>query len=458
MSRARERGRFKDYTTLLIRIGLLLIYLSATVAVDLLIFSEVREMAAASEMLPLLTTDEKGPSPNVEYEEGKSFPEWTGTERLNVLILGVDERAQWDEPAWRTDTIMVATLDPVTLEAGVLSIPRDLWVEIPGYTHNRINTAHYIGDYDNYPGGGPALAMETVEHTLGLEIDYYVRVNFQAFIRLVDEIGGIDVSVEETIDDPLYPDANYGYDPLYIEAGEQHFDGEMALKYARTRHSGNGDFDRARRQQQVVRAILEKVTQPAVLMRLISQAHELYGVVESSISTDLKLDQMIALASLARKIDPETMRFAVIDENCTENWTTPDGSMVLVPIRECMRERRDYIFGLVSPEESEGEVSEEETDVTLSVLNGTLTPGLAGATADFLTANGFEVLNYANADRQDYTTSLIILNRDLPQTAGRLVELLELPSSAVVNGENPTAEYDVIIILGQDYAQRVASE
>ncbi len=452
-----KREQKKDRTQLLIRGGLILIYLSVTIIVNLVVFTRVREMAAASEMLPILTTDEKGPSPNVEYEEGKTLPEWTGTERITVLILGIDERAQWDEPAWRTDTMIVATLDPVTLEAGVLSIPRDLWVEIPGYTHNRINTAHYIGDYDEYPGGGPALAVETVEHNLGFEIDYYTRINFQAFIDLVNEIGGIDITVEETIDDPLYPDANYGYDPLYIEAGEQHFDGELALKYARTRHSGNGDFDRARRQQQVILAILEKITQPAVLTRLVSKAPELYSMVEASVSTDFKLDQIVALAGLARKVETDDIRFAVIDENCTENWTTPDGSMVLVPIRECMREKRDYIFGMVSTEEADAEnETSEETDVTLSVLNGTLTPGLASTTADFLTTHNFEVANFANADSQDYNTSLIILNRTLPQTAERLAELLGLPHSALVNGENPTAEYDIVVILGQDYAQRIS--
>lgn len=448
----------KNRTTLLMRVGLTLIYLIITVTANVIVFTRVREMAAASEMLPILTTDEKGPSPNVEYEEGKTLPEWTGTERITVLILGIDERAQWDEPAWRTDTMIAATLDPVTLEAGVLSIPRDLWVEIPGYTHNRINTAHYIGDYDEYPGGGPALAVETVEHNLGFEIDYYVRVNFQAFIDLVDEIGGIDVNVEETIDDPLYPDANYGYDPLYIEAGERHLDGELALKYARTRHTSNGDFDRARRQQQVILAILEKATQPATLTRLVSKAPELYAMVESSVSTGLKLDQIVALAGLARKVDSEDIRFAVIDENCTENWTTPDGSMVLVPIRQHMREKRDYIFGLEPLETPEQNAVTDEEEATLSVLNGTLTPGLAQSTAEFLTANGFDVANYANADRQDYSTSLIILNRDFPATADRLIEQMGLPRSSVVNGENPTAEYDVIIILGQDYAQRVAPQ
>ena len=109
--------------------------------------------------------------------------------------------------------MILATLDPVTMRVGVLSIPRDLWVHIPGYTENRINTAHMLGDAYDHPGGGPALAVETVEYNLGVEIDYYVRFNFQAFVEAVDRIGGIDIDVPEDINDPQYPDYNYGYDP-----------------------------------------------------------------------------------------------------------------------------------------------------------------------------------------------------------------------------------------------------
>ncbi|MCD4739397.1 MAG: LCP family protein [Anaerolineae bacterium] len=441
---------------LLVRGRLVLISLLILLIANLVTFTRVREMAARSEMLPIFTTRDKGPSINVEYEEGEPLPSWTGTERLSILLLGIDERAQWDEVAWRTDTMIVLTLDPVTLQAGMLSIPRDIWVEIPGYQSNRINTAHAIGQVDDYPGGGPALAVETVEQNLGIELDHYVRVNFQAFIDIVNEIGGIDIYVEETIDDPEYPDANHGHDPLYVEAGQHNFEGEIALKYARTRHSGHGDFDRARRQQQVILAILDKAMQPSVLSKLITRAPELYAMVESSISTDFKLDQMIALARLASQINRDDIRFAVVDESCTENWTTPDDAQVLVPIRERMRQKRDYIFG-IGPEPGAASDSEEET-ATLSILNGTLTPGLAGATREYLHQHDVQVANYANADRQDYAESIIILNRNKPVLAQRLVELLGAPQSAIVNGDNPTAEYDIIVILGQDYAEWVSSE
>ena len=437
-------------TSRLIRVGLVLIYLITTVTASLVVFTRVREMTSVSELLPAFTVTDNGPSVNVEYLEGETLPTWMGTERVTILVMGVDERAQSDEKAWRTDTMIVATLDPVTLQAGVLSIPRDLWVEIPTIGYNRINTAHYFGDSYDYPGGGPALAMRTVERALGIHIDHYVRLNFQAFISLIDQIGGIDIDVPETIDDPQYPDYNYGFDPLYIEAGQHHFYGEMALKYARVRHVGDGDFGRARRQQQVIQAVLDKISSPEMLPQLLSRAPELYATVEDSVATDLKLDQIIALAQLANQVDRDTMRFAVIDENCTENWTTPDNAMVLVPIRERVREKRDYILGLTNPEEA---ANVEEEAATVSVLNGTESPGLAGATAEYLEAHGITVTTYDNADRQDYDTSLIILNRNKPLTAAQLIKLLRLPQSALVKGENPTAVHDIVIILGQDYVQ-----
>ncbi|MGC9467560.1 MAG: LCP family protein [Anaerolineae bacterium] len=437
----------------LIRLGLVLIYLIGTAVSAYIVFVRVRDEIAGSDLLPDFTigkpTDQE--SPNVERVEGEALPIWTGTDRVTVLILGIDERQQ-TEDFWRTDTIILATLDPVTMQAGVLSIPRDLWVPIPGYTENRINTAHFIGDSQDHPGGGPALAVETVEYNLGVEIDYYVRVNFQAFIEIVDRIGGIEIDVPEPIDDDCYPTADYGCERLHIDAGKQHFYGEMALKYARVRNLSSSDFDRARRQQQVIRAILERVSDRKMLPQLASQAPEMWRVMEDSVKVDpdLQLDEIIALANLVMtKMDMDDIRFRVIDESCTLFAETPDEMQVLVPLRDEIREVRDEVFGLKAGTDQRETVEDE--DATVAVLNGTLTPGLAYATTQFIEANGISVADYSNADRQDYDSSLIILNRDKPMTAQKLVSMLELPQSAVVNGANPSAVYDVVVILGSDY-------
>jgi len=438
----------RETTQKLIRVGIALIYLIVTATASLMLFSHVRSLVSASALLPTFTVVESQDSPNVSYQEGQPLPTWTGTERVTVLLLGIDEREQEEGP-FRTDTIILVTLDPVTLQAGVLSIPRDLWVHIPGYTENRINTAHFLGDAYNHPGGGPALTIETLRYNLGVEIDYFVRVNFDGFIRLVDEIGGIDIYVEERIDDPQYPTADYGVERLIIEEGLHHFNGDLALKYARTRYSASGDFGRARRQQQVILAILDKVTRTGSLPRLAARAPAIYSAVADSVTIDaqLQLDEIIALAVLATQVDRDEIRFGVIDESCTLFRVTPEGYQILLPLRNEIREVRDYVFGVTQA--INGPL--EEDDTTIAVLNGAGIAGLAGQAGAYLESYGLNVEEYANADRADYVNSLIILNRNRPATALRLVNLLGLPQSAVVNGDNPAAPYDITIILGADY-------
>jgi len=436
-------------------VGLLVLMLVAIgVGVAAFALRWIRGSMATPGLSPGLPSNTE-PSENVTYGFGQLLPTWTGTDRVTVLVLGVDERSQETGP-WRTDTIMVLTVDPVTRQAGVLSIPRDLWVPIPGYSDGRINTAHFLGDLYNTPGGGPGLAAETVEYNLGVAIDYVVRVNFQAFVTLVDQIGGVDVYVEAEINDPLYPDSGYGYDPLYIGAGWHHFDGEMALKYARTRH-GSSDFDRAQRQQQVLLAVLERVTSYELLPELARTAPELYQTLSSSVHTDMATDQMLALGNVAISVDRESIRFGVIDHTCTQPWVTPDGAQVLVPLRDRMREVRDYIFQTTPLEVVSGEEAPELPSptpelATVAVLNGTTRPGLAGATADLLRGRGFDVVHMGNADRNDYSTTLLVEHRAKPATVPRLVRALNLAATAVVQGQGDDSAYDIVVVLGQDFA------
>ncbi|HQE93333.1 MAG TPA: LCP family protein [Anaerolineae bacterium] len=274
--------------------------------------------------------------------------------RTTILLLGSDVRPQDDGP-WQTDTIILLTLDPDTGQAGVLSIPRDLWVPIPDHLNGRINTACYLGDVDAYPGGGPALAMETVRQNLGVAIQHYVRVDFQGLVTLVDLIGGIDVNVERTIDDPNYPflgpDGEEVYGRLTIEAGPQHFDGDMALKYARTRYNG-GDIDRTRRQQQILRAILQRVADLKLLPELLDNAPEIYATLQASVQTDMSLDVIAKLATQALQVEGANLRFRVIDDTCVRPWTTPDGGQVLLPLWDKIRPLRDDVFGVSLPTEA----------------------------------------------------------------------------------------------------------
>jgi LCP family protein required for cell wall assembly len=433
--------------------GLVVLFLMLAGIAGLFVFDQVRQYIAASDILPPFTVGESSGTPEVSFQLGEPLPVWEGTDRVNILVMGIDQRANEDGP-WRTDSMMVLTIDPVTMNAGVLSIPRDLWVPIPGYGEDRINKANFLGDADDYPGGGPALAADTVEYNLGVRIHHYARINFDAFVELVDRIGGIDICVEKEINDPSYPGPNYDYDPLYIPAGCQHFDGEMALKYARTRHSGGGDFDRAKRQQQVIRAVFKQVTQLELLPQLAPQASELWTMLQDSVVTDpgLTLDKIVALANLASQVRPEDIRYGVIDENYTQFWKTPDDQQVLIPLRDRIRELRDYIFtDAPAPASNEPAARLAAEAATIEVLNGTATEGLAGRTTTFLQQQGVQVMRTDNADRSDYAESLIIVYTGKNYTAEYLDRLLNLPPTAVVHGANPNAAYDISVILGADY-------
>jgi LCP family protein required for cell wall assembly len=260
-------------------------------------------------------------------------PVWDGEGRVNLLVMGIDQRGN-QGGYWRTDTMIILTIDPGSQTVGMISIPRDLWVPIWGYDiENRINTAHYYGDSRGYPGGGPALARDTVAYNLGIPIHHYVRLNFTAFERLIDEIGGIDVYVETAISDPQYPDEGIGYDPFYLSAGQHHLDGRTALKYARTRH-GTSDFARARRQQQVILAVRDQIVKLNQLPRLIANGPQILNTLGDSVQTDLTFDQAMQLAQILNAISPDAYRGAVIDQSYTQPYTTDTGAQVLIPLRD----------------------------------------------------------------------------------------------------------------------------
>jgi LCP family protein required for cell wall assembly len=267
-----------------------------------------------------------------------SVPDWSQRERVNILLLGVDQRPDEEGP-WRSDSMIVVTVDPRSLTAGALSIPRDLYVEIPGYGEQRINMAHFLGDAYDYPGGGPALTMKTIEYNLGMPVHYYIRINFQGFREVINYLGGITIDVEEEIWDYRYPDGQYGYTTIHIPAGTQLMDGRTALQYARTRHSGT-DFDRLRRQQQVLMAIRQK----ALRLDLIPKIPALANTMGQMVSTNLQLGEVMTLAQIASQIDAEDIRFGVIDETMTVPIVLEDGAEVLFPIRDKIRQAVEEIF------------------------------------------------------------------------------------------------------------------
>lgn len=377
---------------------------------------------------------------------------WTDTERVSLLLLGIDQRCEEEGPT-HTDTMMVMSIEPVGKTITILSLPRDLWVEIPGFEVDRINQAYYLGQAYEYPGGGQALAMETVESVLGLPIDHYLAVNFDAFVEAVDLIGGVTVQVPEAIDDPTYPDRCYGYDPFRIEVGEHLLDGQSALKYARTRATFGGDVDRAGRQQAVILAVREQVAQLNMLPQLIRQAPQLWQTFQKNVRTDLALTEILQLALLVQEIPSQNIETAVIDYNYVYNETTPDGRQVLVPNREEIRILRERMFAppaVPTPTVQDLPDLMATEGAKVAVYNGTAVFGLAATTQEYLQGLNVNVTEIGNADSSTYITTQIIDYGSHPYTALFLVQQMAIPPLNVSSGRQPDGDYDILIILGND--------
>ncbi|MCL5950431.1 MAG: LCP family protein [Chloroflexi bacterium] len=343
-----------------------------------------------SPIVQVVAPSNQGDSPNLALGE-----------RVNVLIMGIDRRPSESCPC-RTDTMMLATLDPKTMTAALLTIPRDLYVPIPGVGEDRINTANLYGDLKKLPGGGPALAKKTVELNLGRRVHYYVIIDFSGFRKAVDAIGGIDINVPKAIDDPTYPDENYGYKPLHIPAGKIHMNGELALEYARTRHVDN-DFGRMKRQIQVMMAIRDKAMRLDILPQLPGLLRTMWG----SVQTDMTPQDVIALAQIAAKIKTEDIKTASIDDTMTADYRTSAGAAVLWPDRVKIGRLVDQLI----PEQNV--TSNQPNDVKseaarLLVLNGTKVANLAESTAALLQGQGYTIDGFGNADRFDYEKTVLI--------------------------------------------------
>lgn len=297
-------------------------------------------------------TDGTAPAvPTVEENAGLAPNEnslviepWDGKERFTVLLMGLDRRPGETTPlCTRTDTMLVVSLDPVTKQIGILSIPRDLYVEIPNWGLNRINTACRLGDLTE-PGSGPLFAMQAVQYNLGIRINDYIMVDFQTFIGFIDRIGGIDVDVPRDIHDATYPDMYYGYDPVHITKGLQHFDGNTALKFARSRHDSD-DTDRAKRQQIVLFAVWDKVLSLDMLGNLALQALPLWNDFSEGVQTGLRFDQFVQLALFAKDIPRDSIKSGVITWDYMEGYRTEGGAQVAIPNRYMLGRLMVDVFG-----------------------------------------------------------------------------------------------------------------
>jgi len=420
--------------------------------------SSLPENAGEATSVPQAGEPTTSPSEGVQatVEPGDGIPEsqWQGSERVTVLVMGLDLR-DWEagESAPRTDTMMLLTIDPLSKTAGMLSIPRDLFVEIPGFGFDRINTAYRSGEVYQLPGGGAALAVETVEKLVGVHIDYFGQVDFNVFVRMIDEIGGIKLDIEE----PIKVDLIGPEPPKVIQPGRYTFPGDVALAYARARGTPGGDFDRSKRQQQVIFAIRDRVLSLNLIPILLTKSTALYTELSEGVKTNMSLEAAIDLGLLAADIPPENIRKGTIGESEINFYTTPDGDQVLKPLPDQVRQVRDYVFGTAELSSPLAEMTPEARvaaeGAVVALANGTFRDGLAADTAGFLSQHGFSFQeeNIFSAD-QAYGATQIIDYTGNPYTVQQLVDLFNLPDIRILLRYDPTSSIDVLVNLGNDWA------
>jgi LCP family protein required for cell wall assembly len=389
-------------------------------------------------------------------------------DRINILLLGIDTRGKenWDQ---RTDTIIIVTVDPANKTAGMLSIPRDLQLPIPGNGEDRINTANVWGETKGYPGGGPALLERTIEVNFHQTIDYYVMVDFKAFEKIIDTLGGIDVDVPKTLHDTKYPDPRpgdpYAYKTIHFDPGPQHMDGARALEYARSRMSTT-DFDRAGRQQLILLAIREK----ALGLNLIPKLPALAATMLDSIKTDMTIAEMKELALLAPQIDMENIKRVVLQKPLIYAYRREDGAAVQLPKWDLIDPILEDLFHTpvvpvaptatpaaptptptLAPAQIEELQELAQEGARIAVQNGTLEPNYAARVAAMLIERGYQVVEFGDADRLDYPNTVIVDYTGKTYTLERLVDEFQVTPENVRHSPNLRSPFDIRVIVGEDF-------
>lgn len=398
-------------------------------------------------------------TPNMPFPEvtppEETLPVWDGDSRVTLLFIGLDER-DWEvgQGAPRSDTMMLFTIDPVSKTAGMLSIPRDIWINIPGFWYSRINTAYAFGEASKLPGGGPGLAIKTVEQFIGVPIQHYAQVDFKAFEEAIDAMGGLYLCPGEKITiDPIGPKP-----PVKMGPECRKYWGYEVLGYARNRKTAGGDIDRAGRQQKVITALMDQVFSPQNFPAMVSKAPEIYSEAQSGLRTNLSFEDALKLGALLSQIPKENIKRGVIDYSmATLTSVVRDGekASILQPYPDKIRELRDEIFsaaGPLSPMASGDPVALMQEDAArVRIVNGTRTEDLSERMKNHLLAQGMNVVETVDDAERQYDRTTIVMYGPKLYTLQYLIVVFDIdrPNQIVFNPD-PESSVDVEIRVGQD--------
>ncbi len=379
-----------------------------------------------------------------------------GDGRINILLLGIGGPGH--EGPDLSDTIMVMSIDPKTKDVAMLSVPRDLYVRIPGQWSTKINAANALG--------GPELAVKTVQQVIGVPIHYYVVVDFSGFKQAIDAVGGIDINVQQAIYDPEYPcDKGNNYCPLSIKAGQQHMNGTVALQYARCRHGNCGsDFGRAARQQQVLLALRQKALSISTLTNPVKMS-ELIDSVGNHVRTDLQLSEITKLSQIAKDIDTSRLVNKVLDTDNPDSLLVGGTNLIdgagYIELPKAGTFDYSDIQDFVKNIFADHYIIDE--NARLEVQNGSGVMGAAGKIVASLRAAHYNVADPVNAPEQqtktviyDYTGgkkpyTINYLEQRFGVKAQRVAAPSPTPTPSVTPAGTPAPTVEIRIVLGSDY-------
>jgi LCP family protein required for cell wall assembly len=400
-------------------------------------------------------------------------------DRVNILVLGMGG-AGHDGP-YLTDTNMIVSIKPSTNQVALISIPRDLAVKIPSYGLHKINHVNSFGEELNRGEGGE-YARKFFSETFDLPIPYYVRVDFKAFEEVIDTIGGVTINVPKDFTDNLYPGPNDSYQVVSFKAGEQTLNGERALIYSRSRHGGNGegsDFARARRQQQIISALKEKILSAGTYTNPVT-VKKIFDSLSAHVTTNLDLKQMMYLASLGKEID-NNVKTLVLDNSpngflvatAGSNFAPRGGnfSAVNAAFKNIFDTTTSTAPGYIATTSAEDQTQTPVfSNAKIEIQNGTWQMGLASRVKQHLQDRGLSVFSIGNSVKRPISTTTIYvlrknssdevvstLSKELKaQVSNTVPDWLSNPptNDAVESREAVQPDTDILVILGSDIREK----
>lgn len=374
---------------------------------------------------------------DVQIEDGDAplLKQAPGT--LNFLLLGSDAAA--DDRFARTDSIMVASVNTELPSVSVLSFPRDLQVRMPGRQDDRINTVMEFGNALKYPGGGVSYLGAVMRKNFGIQIDHFVRIDFSGFVKVIDALGGVDVLVEcelhETFPDRTMPNGRLDLD---FYPGKMTLNGKAALGYSRARYS-TSDFDRARRQQKVLRAVFSKARRA----NLFQNALPLFASIRENIQTDVGIQDVPAFVDIARRMGDLSIKNRVLTYPALKAFTRRDGAQVLLPNEQTL----SYIAEALAPPP----VNQAQTLTAVEVVNGTGKENMELVAADRLLMEGFNVVSSGLGPRRATTQIVDYSVTPKGSPISRLQAVFNVARKDVVAQADPSSKSAAGVVLGANY-------